>query len=153
MKKIILLGISLAVMASCAPRRDETCSGSTQKLCEPSVYFAFDSAQINHVKFQNLDWAVEKINRWPDRIVILTGNTDLTGERNYNDTLAKKRAVAVGNELVRRGADPKKIRIKAMGGRNPITHEENLQHLNRRVDITFARKPSALAEFFGMTGY
>ena len=147
MRKIILLGLSLIAIVSCAPRRDDVCSGNSMKHCEPSVYFDFDSTRISHVRFSNLNWVIEKLKRWPDRVVVLKGNADLIGERKYNEKLSKNRALVIGKVLVDRGVDPKRIKIKALGSHYPITHERKLQHLNRRVDITFEHKSDGFLDF------
>ena len=142
-----MLGI-VTMTVACAPRRDLVCSGSYVKLCEPSVYFAFDSSDVGELDASNLNWVAGKARRYQDRTVLVTGHSDLIGTSSYNGNLSERRASAVARELVKRGLCPKRITVRGMGMSAPITTDEEQQHLNRRVDITFGHKPSAIQEFF-----
>ena len=75
-KKLLLIG-TILVVAGCAPRRDEVCCMSNVlSMCEPAIYFDYDSYKVdteNKTNRINLNWIAEKLNRYPDRTVILTG--------------------------------------------------------------------------------
>ena len=135
-KKAFLLGLSLT-LAACSPRRDTLCTVQTMQQCEPSIYFAFDTTDMDRNGPQNLDWVAQKLKDQPNRIVYLTGHSDLDGEKNYNRALSLRRSKAIGNELVARGVDSKRIKLRAKGSTEPVTEDLMQQKLNRRVDITF----------------
>ena len=149
-KIIFLCGVTgaLATIVACAPRRDRLCTGNYLKSCEPAIYFAFDSSSIGEQDASNFDWVAEKLKRYEDRTVFVRGHSDLVGNARYNQILSERRAKVVAEELIKRGIEPKKITIRGMGMSAPITMEKSEQHLNRRVDITFGHRPSALQEFF-----
>ena len=136
-KKIILLGLGLMVAACSGPRHDEWCTGHTLKHCVPAVYFAFNSAKLDSQSMQKLTWVEDKMKRWPDRTAIVSGNTDLRGNAEYNQALSLRRAKAVKSYLVGQGIAADRIKVRAFGKQNPLTTEENNQNMNRRVDITF----------------
>ena len=136
-RKILLLGIGLMVAACSSPRHDEWCTGHTLKHCEPAVYFATASDQLDAQNQQKLTWVVDKLKRWSDRSVIVSGNTDLKGDAEYNQNLSLRRAEAVKSYLVKQGIAANRIKTQAYGKQNPLTQEEKEQNMNRRVDITF----------------
>ena len=135
-KKIFLLGLGLMV-AACSPRHDEWCTGHTLKHCEPAVYFAFNSDKLDAENTKRLTWVVDKMKRWPDRTAVVSGNTDVKGNDNYNQKLSLRRANAVKTYLVKQGISANRIETQAFGKQNPLTQEEKEQDMNRRVDITF----------------
>ena len=139
-KRVLVLALCLAVIA-CSPRRDAVCSGHTLKHCEPSIYFAYDSARVSPYNYENLSWVARKLNRWSDRTVFLTGYADLRGGAAYNQTLSMRRARSVRDWLVNKGVPADRIFVSARGQHDPLTHKKELQDLNRRVDITFGYVP------------
>ena len=139
-KKLLLIG-TILLAVGCSPRRDKSCPSSTFAMCEPVVYFEYDSAKLDKNNSDNIRWIAEKLKRQPDRLVVLTGYTDLKGRENYNLTLSGRRAIAIQEELILRGVNPNQIKIEAKGMSDPLTTEEEKQNLNRRVDITFEHIP------------
>ena len=139
-KKLLLIG-TILLAVGCSPRRDKSCPSSTFAMCEPVVYFEYDSAKLDRNNSDNIRWIAEKLKRQPDRLVVLTGYTDLKGRENYNLTLSGRRAIAIQEELILRGVNPNQIKIEAKGMSDPLTTEEERQNLNRRVDVTFEHIP------------
>ncbi|MBP5533961.1 MAG: OmpA family protein [Alphaproteobacteria bacterium] len=147
MKKLLLIGtILVAVGCGCAPRRDEICPSSTLAMCEPAIYFEYDSAKIDDKNAVTIDWIAQKLNTYPDRTVTLAGYTDLNGRENYNLSLSGRRAAAIQEALILRGVDPNQIIVEAKGMTDPLATEEDKQNLNRRVDVTFGHKQRSLAD-------
>ena len=112
-------------------------------MCEPAIYFEYDSYKVdteNKTNRINLNWIAEKLNRYPDRTVILTGHTDLKGTEDYNTPLSGRRAASIQEQLILLGVDPNQIKIEAKGMDDPLTTEEERQNLNRRVDVTFGHR-------------
>ena len=144
-KKLLLIG-TILLAVGCSPRRDKSCPSSTFAMCEPVVYFEYDSAKLDKNNSDNIRWIAEKLKRQPDRLVVLTGYTDLKGRENYNLTLSGRRAIAIQEELILRGVNPNQIKIEAKGMSNPLTTEEERQNLNRRVDVTFEHIPHSFLD-------
>ena len=145
-KKILLLSIAL-MTAACAPRHDEGCMGHTLKHCEPAVYFALNSDQLDAKSTQTLGWVVDKMKRWPDRTVLISGNTDLQGDAAYNQALSLRRAEAVKSYLVKKGVAANRIKTRALGKQEPLTQDTKQQNMNRRVDITFGHEDHRFLAF------
>ena len=136
-KKILTLGLCLVVVACSSPRHDEWCYGHTLKHCEPAVYFATASDQLDSQSQQKLTWVVDKMKRWSDRTAVVSGNADLQGNAEYNQALSLRRANAVKSYLVKQGISTDRIKTQAYGKENPLTTDAKEQNMNRRVDITF----------------
>lgn len=141
MKKLLLIG-TILIAAGCSPRRDLSCPSSTLSMCEPSIYFDYDSSDILDMNKNNIDWIAMKLNDWPGKIATLTGYADVRGTEEYNLALSGRRAAAVQEQLIIRGVDPNQIKIEAKGKNYPLTRKESEQDRNRRVDVTFAYPPN-----------
>ena len=142
--KIILtavaLSLGLGVMA-CSPRHETLCLGNTIRSCEPSIYFACSSTKMDRNAARNLDWVAEKVKKYPDRTVYVTGYADLDGERAQGKALSLRRAETIRAELKTRGVPGSQIKIRGLGQANPRTQDLEQQQLNRRADITFGHVP------------
>src|SRR5690606_36400520 len=83
----------------------------------------------------------------------VTGFTDATGSRETNDALARARADAVVQILLRRGAAPDRIFSGGIGAADYIADNatEKGRALNRRVEVVLLRDGRPLA-FGGASG-
>lgn len=65
------------------------------------------------------------------------GHTDNSGSKASLKRLSKERAVAVKNELVENGIDPKRVKVKGYGGGRPLYKNDSEQNKrkNRRVEF------------------
>ena len=147
MKKLLLIG-TILLAAGCSPRRDEVCPTSTLAMCEPAVYFEFDSDVLDPKNDANLDWVAKKLADWPNRVVILTGHSDLIGVEDYNMSLSGRRSIAIKKALMERGVAENRIRLEAKGMIDPLTTEEERQELNRRVDVTFKNRNRSILKAY-----
>lgn len=134
------MSLGLAVSA-CSPRHETLCLGGHVRSCEPSIYFAHNSTRMNRNAPRNLNWIAEKVKRFPDRTVYVSGYADLDGEKEYNKALSLARAMVVKEELVARGIPADQIKIRGMGQVDPRTLDLEQQNLNRRADVTFGHVP------------
>jgi len=142
--KILLTALALSLglgVSACQPRHETLCSGNAIRSCEPSIYFAFNSTKMDRNASGNLDWIAEKVQKYPDRTVYVTGYADLDGESRYNESLSLRRAETIRAELKTRGVPGSQIKIRGLGQKNPRTLDLERQELNRRVDITFGHVP------------
>lgn len=100
------------------------------------VYFDFDQASIRadmaDRMIQNADLLKQLGNP-----VIIEGNCDDRGTKEYNLALGEKRAINARDYLVNLGIDPARIRTVSYGEERPLFVEQNefAWSQNRRVDF------------------
>ena len=108
-------------------------------LAKREIYFDFDSYSVspqympivtNHAKFLANNKNVK---------VMLEGNTDARGSREYNLALGQKRSEAVKQRMTLMGVNPDQVESISFGKERPKalgdTEEDYAQ--NRRVDIHY----------------
>ena len=80
--------------------------------------------------------------------VLIQGNTDETGSREYNLSLGQKRADAVKRALVLLGAREDQVESVSLGEEKPKNpgHDESAYAENRRADVLY-RAPDGRGEF------
>jgi outer membrane protein OmpA-like peptidoglycan-associated protein len=107
-----------------------------------SVLFDTDEASLKTGPGFTLDRLAAFMKRYPDRILMIEGHTDSTGEDPYNMVLSLHRANAVRRALVARGMDENRIRTIALGENFPVAANDSTtgQQLNRRVEIVLSDK-------------
>ena len=99
------------------------------------VYFDFDRWELTDAAKQQLDAVIAKPNLYS---ASLHGHCDQLGSRAYNEKLSLKRAEAVRDYLVSKGADPRKITlIKGYGEDVPVIDklDADSRRANRRVVV------------------
>ncbi|HXE40721.1 MAG TPA: peptidoglycan-associated lipoprotein Pal [Azonexus sp.] len=109
------------------------------KLSQRSVYFDLDKYDIK-AEYQDLVAAHAKYlvaNRGFK--VLLQGNTDERGSREYNLSLGQKRSDAVKRSLVLLGAKEDQVESVSLGEEKPKNagHDEAAWAENRRADILY----------------
>jgi peptidoglycan-associated lipoprotein len=103
------------------------------------VYFATDSHELTSEAAAVLDAQVRWLNRYPAIRVIVEGNADERGTREYNLALGARRATSVREFLVSRGIAPSRIETVSYGKERPVaagTDEAALQQ-NRNARTNF----------------
>ncbi len=89
------------------------------------VYFGYDrydlSAQTREVLRKQAEW----LKRYPSTIVVIGGNADERGTREYNLALGARRADAVKAFLVSQGVSPSRITTVSYGKERPIDPRSN----------------------------
>ena len=105
---------------------------------DKSIFFGFDSSELDMRSKRKLDIIAERILAAPENIrFVVTGYTDSSGSDTYNQALSERRATAVEEYLMSKGVPENRIREEAYGSANPI--EDNTTELgreqNRRVEI------------------
>ncbi len=108
---------------------------------ETVAYFKSGSA----VPFQIKDVSIEKVGHWlethPDATAMVTASADTVGKPANNQALSLKRANAVTQMLVAKGAKPSQLKINAKGeGPGP----DNTPNQENRVAIVFTAHPDYL---------
>jgi outer membrane protein OmpA-like peptidoglycan-associated protein len=74
----------------------------------------------------------------PDQVIELTGNSDIEGQKEFNNIISLGRSEAVRNKLLEFGASPDQIKTRALGSQKRLFYFEEFdwqKQFNRRVDI------------------
>lgn len=105
-------------------------------LAEP-IRFDFDSAVIKPEYECLLKHKAHVLKEKSKIAIVVEGNCDERGTKDYNKALGERRAKAVESFLVQEGVDPAKIKIVSLGEENPAAegHTEDAYLLNRRDDF------------------
>jgi peptidoglycan-associated lipoprotein len=129
-----------------APRATTEATPSLNPLTDPnnilsrrSVYFDFDSYVVKD-EYKSLVGAYAACLRSnPNGRVLLQGNTDERGSREYNLALGQRRADAVRYAMTLSGAKESQIESVSLGEEKPrgTGHDESSWAENRRVDIRY----------------
>lgn len=109
-------------------------------LSKRSIYFDFDSYVIKP-EYQPLVEAHGKFLReHPELKVLIQGNADERGSREYNLALGQKRAEAVRKALALTGAKDAQVEAVSLGEEKPKNagHDEAAWAENRRGDILYS---------------
>ena len=114
-----------------------TAGGMDQPDMKRSVYYEFDKYDVKP-EYRAL---VETHARWlkanPKAKLVIEGNADERGSREYNVALGQRRAESVTKMLVLLGAKPDQIEAISWGEEKPrlVGHDENSWAENRRADF------------------
>jgi len=109
-------------------------------LSKRDIYFDFDSFIIKP-EFQSLiEQHAQFLLKNPDMKMLVQGNTDERGSREYNLALGQKRADAVKKALMLLGASEAQVESVSLGEEKPrcSTADEGCFAENRRGEILYA---------------
>ena len=122
-----------------APKEIDPLADPNSALAKRSVFFDYDRFEIRS-EFQPL---VEAHGRYlatsKQRHIVIEGNADERGSREYNLALGQKRADAVKSRLTLLGATDNQIETISYGEERPRAngHDEASWAQNRRADIVY----------------
>jgi peptidoglycan-associated lipoprotein len=122
-----------------APQAVDPLTDPASPLAKRSVYFDFDSFVVKP-EFQSLVEAHGKyLSTHPNRRVVIEGNADERGSREYNLALGQKRAEAVKSRLRLLGVAESQIETVSFGEEKPVAtgSDEASWALNRRADLNY----------------
>ncbi|PID77822.1 MAG: peptidoglycan-associated lipoprotein [Deltaproteobacteria bacterium] len=102
-----------------------------------SVYFDFDSSDLNEEAREILDKKAEWMTANPDATITIEGNCDDRGTTEYNLALGEKRAESAKKYLEALGIDSSKIKVISYGEERPAVmgSGEEVWSKNRRDDF------------------
>lgn len=84
------------------------------------VYFALDSHDLSDDARAVLDAQAQWLGRHPEATILLAGNADERGTREYNLALGARRANAVRDYLGRRGVSVGRLQTISYGKERPV---------------------------------
>ncbi|MDW6093593.1 OmpA family protein [Vibrio rhizosphaerae] len=99
--------------------------------------FALNSAKLSKQGIADLQDVVELMSRHSQATAVVTGYTDSTGSKEYNQSLSLKRAQAVADQLVSQGIDADRISVRGLGESHPVASNDTKEGRakNRRVEV------------------
>lgn len=109
-------------------------------LSKRSIFFDFDRDEIKPEFRALVEAHASYLKQNPDARVILQGNADDRGSREYNISLGQRRSVAVKSMMNVLGASDKQIETISYGEEKPRCTDtsESCRAENRRADIVYA---------------
>ena len=119
------------------PTRSGTASGNISPDLKRSVYFEFDKYDVKP-EYRAL---VEANARWlkanPKARLVIEGNADEQGSREYNLALGQKRAESVSKMMTLLGVRAEQVEAISYGEERPRSdgHDEKAWSQNRRSDF------------------
>jgi peptidoglycan-associated lipoprotein len=104
-----------------------------------SIYFAFDSYKVESRYMPLVQRHARVMLAHPTRQIVIEGNTDSRGSREYNLALGQKRSEAVKQRMQLLGVPASRIEAVSFGREKPMALGENEEAWakNRRADITY----------------
>ncbi len=108
-------------------------------LSQRSVYFAFDSYDVEPEYLANVEAHAKWLLAHPEVKIVIQGNTDERGGREYNLALGQKRSEAVKQRMQLLGVPSDNIEAVSFGKEKPVAfgHSEEAWAQNRRADIVY----------------
>lgn len=102
------------------------------------VYFDVGSATIRPDGQRELRWFVDKMQPYPQAVVLIQGFADTTGTEAGNQALSQQRAEAVAVYLSSQGIDRARLVVQGFGTESPAVSNLTAQNRsrNRRVEVT-----------------
>ena len=102
-----------------------------------TFYFEYDSSDLQSEAMRALDVHAKDLKSNGQRVV-LAGNTDERGTREYNMALGERRSQAVQRYLVLQGVSPAQLEVVSYGEERPVAMggDEAAWAQNRRVEMT-----------------
>ena len=106
------------------------------------VYFGFDSTVVPAGELGKIDAVAQHLTAKTDRVVIVEGNCDERGSREYNMALGENRAIIIRNYLVQSGITADRIQTRSYGAEKPAVdgHDESAWAKNRRGAFAIFQK-------------
>ncbi len=92
---------------------------------EDRVYFAYDSYDLSPSARETLRKQAQWLNQYPTAIVVIGGNADERGTREYNLALGARRAESTKAFLVSQGVAPARVTTVSYGKERPIDPGSN----------------------------
>ena len=166
--KISAIGASFFILAACSTGKEELGEGSFNsaqtsdkaivggagdvssfyndeantnplKVGNQTYYFEFDKSNIESRDIPSLSVQARYLISHPQAKILLAGNTDERGSREYNIGLGQRRAVSVANFLRANGVSNRQILTVSYGAEKPVAfgHSEADYSKNRRVNLQY----------------
>lgn len=113
--------------------------GHPMQVGNQSYYFDFDRSDVRNSDMASIKVQANYLVTHPRAKVLLEGNTDERGSREYNIALGERRANSILAVLQADGVNRSQITTVSYGAEKPIAygHDEDSYTKNRRVDLVY----------------
>ena len=107
-----------------------------------AVYFGFDSTVVPQGELSKIEAVADHLKSNESRVVVVEGNCDERGSKEYNMVLGENRAVIIRNYLVQNGIGADRIQTRSYGSEKPAVegHDESAWSRNRRGEFAIFQK-------------
>jgi outer membrane protein OmpA-like peptidoglycan-associated protein len=104
---------------------------------DSGILFKTNSSTLESQAKTNIDALATTLNKYPDTNILISGYTDSTGKKEFNQTLSEKRAKAVADYAQSRGVASSRISTIGLGINEPVASNDTPEgrQANRRVEI------------------
>ena len=112
--------------------------GDNIRLIMPgNITFQTDSYNLRPDFYPVLNSVGQVLSRYADTTLRVTGHTDNTGARAYNQTLSERRAASVADYLVTREVARQRMLVEGLAFDQPIADNSSVEGraANRRVEL------------------
>jgi len=129
-----------------AQRNEKLFNQSEKEMLEsmdlPDITYQYDSIRPPDYSYEFLDKLANILKTHPNMKLIIEGNTDIVGDKDYNYWLGASRAAAMKSYLVSRGVQADRIRIHSYGADRPLTLDTSKEGrmTNRRVHFVLTTR-------------
>jgi len=132
-------GVAGSAAANVASATSDPLKDPTSPLAKRSIYFDYDSYVVRDEYRSTIDAHARYLAGERNRRVIVQGNTDERGSREYNLALGQKRAEAVRRALTALGVPEAQVEAVSLGEEKPrATGQDEASFAeNRRDDLVY----------------
>jgi len=119
--------------------------GDNIRLIMPgNITFETDSYNLRSSFYPVLNSVGDVLAKYGDTTLRVSGHTDNTGSRQYNQTLSERRASSVADYLATRQVDRSRMLVQGMGFDQPIADNGSAagRAQNRRVELYVLPNPA-----------
>ena len=112
----------------------------TTKAPHNQIYrYSYDSSTLAPKYIPSVNAQAEYIKEHPGARILIAGNTDERGSREYNVALGERRANSVAELMRMAGVGRDQMRVVSYGKERPanLGHDEESHAQNRRVELTY----------------
>lgn len=110
-------------------------------LGERSIFFSFNQYDLDKKDLPLVQAHAKYLSAHADQCILVAGNTDSRGSRDYNLALGEKRAKAVADQLEQDGVPNAQIRTISYGEERPVALGQTDADYaeNRRADLVYEK--------------
>lgn len=121
-----------------AATNDPAQPAAPRKALSLQLRFKVNSAELDSAALAPVTAVGEALRR-PELAsvrLLISGHTDASGSRDFNQRLSQRRAESVKQQLVRLGVDSRRLKTVGRGPDDPLPGKGDLDPANRRVQLT-----------------
>jgi peptidoglycan-associated lipoprotein len=112
---------------------------TTKAPANQSYFYDYDKNSLRSDYYPSVDAQAKYLLTHPSAKVLITGNTDSRGSREYNIALGERRALSVVERLKMAGVKPSQVKTISYGSEKPVAlgETESAFAKNRRADLIY----------------